>query len=111
MPALDQLFARADAPAFAGAQCWEAIVVATGSDGPTVVLPGYDRQLRWGPCMPADAAVGVGERVSVAMSEEGVPWLLGAGGGGGSGGSGGNIDGGFPDSIYGGVPITDGGGV
>jgi hypothetical protein len=32
------------------------------------------------------------------------------GGAGGDGGSG-NIDGGFPDSVYGGIPLIDGGGI
>jgi hypothetical protein len=105
MPYLDQLFAPEGIPAWQGAQCYEAIVVAT--DPAYVVLPTFDRNLRWGPCEPADAAVKVGDAVSVSQSEQGVLWLLGLGGGGG--GAGGNIDGGFPDSVFGGVPNTDGG--
>lgn len=112
MPDLDQIFAKPGVPAFAGPQCWSAIVVALKGDGAYVVLPGFDRQLRWGPCLPADADVGVGDAVAVTQAEDGSLWLVGVGGGDGSGGgNGGNIDGGFPDSVYGGVPLIDGNGV
>ena len=109
MPALDQLFSKAGVPAFAGPQCWSAIVAAIKADGPYVVLPGFDRQLRWGPCLPADAGVAIGDTVAITQAEDGSLWLVGGGGSGGGDGGGGNIDGGFPDSVYGGVSDTDGG--
>jgi hypothetical protein len=79
MPALDELFAtKAAAPnAFGQPQCFDAVVVLTSSQGPFVVIPNYDRALRWGPCLPADAAVAIGDDVSVALSENGQPWLIG----------------------------------
>ena len=85
MPQLDLLFERArTAPkAFDGAQCYEADVVTDNASGVYVVLPNFSRTLRWGPCQPPDAAVAVGDSVSVVISEDGVPWLVGAGGGGG----------------------------
>ena len=82
MPQLDQLFARPGAPAFAGPQCWEGTVVRVDGAGAYVVLESFDRRLRWGPCQPPGAAVSVGDRVSVAMSQDGVLWLLGGAGGG-----------------------------
>ena len=82
MPQLDQLFARPGTPAFAGPQCWEGTVVKVDGSGTYVVLETFDGKLRWGPCQPAGAAVTVGDRVSVAMSQDGVLWLLGGGGGG-----------------------------
>lgn len=85
MPHLDQLFARPGTPAFAGPQCWEGTVVNVDGAGAYVVLETFDGKLRWGPCQPPGAAVSVGDRVSVAMSQDGVLWLLG-GAGGGSGG-------------------------
>lgn len=111
MPYLDQLFAPAQAPAFQAAQCWEGTVVST--DPTYVVMESFSRTQRWGPCQPAGAAVAVGDRVSVAMSQQGVLWLLGGAGGGtgGDSGGGGNVDGGFPDSVYGGLPLVDGNGV
>jgi hypothetical protein len=80
---LDQLFAKRGVPAFAGAQCWEAQVVAVNTNGIFVVLPNYDRQLRWGPCEPANATVSVGDHLSAMMSEDGTLWLTGAQGSGG----------------------------
>lgn len=111
MPYLDLLFEKKGLPALGGPQCYEAHVVATSSQGCYVVLPSFDRFLRWGPCSPADATVAVGDDVSVSLSEDGRPWLVGASGGGGDGSGGGNIDGGEPDSVYGGTPIIDGDGV
>ena len=52
--------------------------------GAYVVVPSYDRNLRWGPVHPLDAAVTVGQDVAIAISEQGEPWLLGGGGGGGT---------------------------
>ena len=84
MPYLDQLFAKPTPPALGAAQCWEGTVVALGKGaGCYVVLESFDRQQRWGPCEPANATVTVGQRVSVAMSQDGQLWLLGGGGGGG----------------------------
>lgn len=85
MPALDQLFAGKARPAFGGAQCWQAQIVAVNGNGIFVVIPSYDRQLRWGPCEPATAAVTVGDRLSVTMDEVGQLWLIGAGATGGDG--------------------------
>lgn len=77
MPTLDQLFAPNPPEAFGGAQSWDARVVATSPQGPLVILPSYDPQLRWGPCSPPDAAVAVGDLVSIVISETGTPWLVG----------------------------------
>ena len=83
MPGLDQLFAPGgpNVPAaMNGAQCFEAKVVQVNTRGVFVVIPGYDRNLRWGPCMPEDATATVGDRVTIAISNAGRPWLMGAGG-------------------------------
>jgi hypothetical protein len=82
MPELDQIFSKAGVPAFDGPQCWSALVVAIKADGPYVVLPGFDRQLRWGPCLPTDAGVKIGDAVAVTQAEDGSLWLVGAGGSG-----------------------------
>jgi Collagen triple helix repeat (20 copies) len=82
MPQLDQLFAKPGTPAFAGPQCWEGTVVRVDGAGAYVVLETFDGRLRWGPCQPPGASVSVGDRVSVAMSQDGVLWLLGGAGGG-----------------------------
>ena len=113
MPYLDELFGAKGAAPFHGSQVWEAQVVAVKSDGAYVILPRYSASLRWGPLMPASLGVKVGDRIAVALSDAGVCWAVGAGDGGGGGGGdgGGNIDGGFPDSIYGGTPLVDGNGV
>ena len=108
MPTLDQLFKPTGPESLPGAQCWEAQVVAVTSKGVYVVLPKYDRRLKWGPVMPVSLSAKVGDRLSVALSDAGIPWALGAGGGGGDSG-GGNIDGGEPDSVYGGTTPIDGG--
>jgi hypothetical protein len=109
VPQLDQLFERSGLKAWGEAQCFEAKVIAVTSQGTYVVLPSFDPMLRWGPCRPADLEAKVGDAVSVVISEQGVPWVVGSGGGGGGDSGGGNIDGGFPDSVYGGVSDTDGG--
>ena len=82
MPHLDQLFAKTSTPAFTGPQCWEGTVVRVDGAGAYVVLESFDPRLRWGPCQPPGAAVSPGDRVSVAMSQDGVLWLLGGAGGG-----------------------------
>lgn len=82
MPDLDQIFAKPGVPAFAGPQCWSGLVVAIKADGPYVVLPGFDRQLRWGPCLPTTAGVKIGDAVAVTQAEDGSLWLVGAGGSG-----------------------------
>lgn len=84
MPRLDELVAPAGGKPFAGAQCWAAEVIQAAASGAYVVVPSYDRNLRWGPCHPSTAAVAVGDRVAIAISEQGEPWLLGGGGGGGT---------------------------
>ena len=84
MPALDQLFAPAAAapPAFSTSQAWEARVSRMTADGVFVIVPGFDNQLEWGPCLPPGASVSVGQHVTVLMSNRGRPWLVGTGGGG-----------------------------
>lgn len=112
MPTLDQLFQKRGTPTFGAAQCFDALVVSKSAQGIFVVLPSYDRHLKWGPCQPASATVSVGDRVSVVISETGTVWLVGGGGGGSGSGGDPNIDGGAPDSVYGGdLPVIDGGGV
>ena len=107
MPALDQLFKQPTTPRSTGAQCYEADVKRVDSRGVYVTIPGWSKQLLWGPCMPPSAVATVGDRVTVAISNQGRPWLLGAGGGEDP-----NIDGGTPGSIYGGdLPVIDGNGV
>ena len=82
MPDLDQLLAPPPGPSAAGnAQCFEARVTRVTPRGCYVVIDGYARGLRWGPCLPADAAVDVGDRVTVQMSNRGRPWLMLGGGG------------------------------
>lgn len=85
VPDLDQLFqgSRDGRPFTAGAQCFEAEVVRVDDRGVYVVVHGYDRNLKWGPCLPTDAVRAVGDRVTVLMSNRGRPWLMGAGGAGG----------------------------
>lgn len=111
MPYVDELFATKGAAAFHGSQVWEATVVALKADGAYVVLPRYSPTLQWGPLMPHSLKVSVGDRVAVGLSDAGQAWAVGAVGGSGGGEGGGNIDGGFPDSEYGGTPLVDGNGV
>lgn len=82
MPRLDELVAPAGGQPFNGSQCWAAEVIQVTDHGAYVVVPSYDRQLRWGPCHPPTAGVSQGDRVAIAISEQGEPWLLGGGGGG-----------------------------
>ena len=84
MPRLDELVTPAGARPFNGSQCWGAEVIQVNDTGAYVVVPSYDRQLRWGPVHPFEAAVTVGQSVAIAISEQGEPWLLGGGGGGGT---------------------------
>ena len=96
MPDLDLLFSpsRPETPAaFGGSQAWEARVTRVDARGAFVTIPGFDRTLPWGPCLPAGANVTVGDQVTVVMSNRGRPWILGAGGsGGGSGGGPSGVD-------------------
>ena len=82
-PGLDSLFQQNGAPAPATAQCFEAKVTRVNARGIFVVIPGYDRKLNWGPCLPQTATAAVGDRITVLMSNNGRPWIMGAGGGGG----------------------------
>lgn len=112
MPYLDELFQRQGVQPFGNSQCWEGTVARTGDDGIFITVPGFDPGLLWGPCSPASATAKVGDHVAVALSDDGTPWLLSVGGGGGdSDGGDGNVDGGFPDSVYGGLPLIDGNGI
>ena len=85
MPDLDQVLGASAITAAGNAQCYEARVTRLTPRGAMVVIPGYSRELRWGPCLPADAAVQVGDKVIVQMSNRGRPWLTGGGGGGPAG--------------------------
>jgi hypothetical protein len=60
-----------------------------------------------GPLVGADA-VGVGERVCVAISQDGTPFVVYPGGGGDCCS---NVDGGHPDTIFGAACNVDGNGV
>lgn len=75
MPDLDQVLGAPAITAAGNAQCFEARVTRLTPRGAMVVIPGYSRELRWGPCLPADAAVQVGDKVIVQMSNRGRPWL------------------------------------
>ena len=71
MPDLDRLFAPSrpnTPPAFGASQAWEARVSRINQRGLFVVIPGYDRNLEWGPCLPPGASANVGETVTVAMT-------------------------------------------
>lgn len=82
MPLLDQVFERSTRddgpPAFSTPACISALVVATTAAGAFVICPNYDMHLRWGPCLPANANVNVGDAVSIAFDEDGQPWLVGS---------------------------------
>jgi microcystin-dependent protein len=83
MADLDLLFATArpdTAPAFSGSQAWEARVNRVNARGVFVTIPGFDRKLEWGPCLPLGSIAKVGDVVPVLMSNRGRPWLIGAGG-------------------------------
>jgi microcystin-dependent protein len=73
---LDQILTPADVPSPLGnSQGWEGRVTRLTPRGPMVVVDGYDRQLRWGPCLPADVNVEIGQRVLVTLTNRGRPWL------------------------------------
>ena len=108
---LPDLFARRGPEPFRGAQCWEAQVVSVTGKGVYVTLPRYDRTLRWGPLMPSDFTAKVGDKLAVTLSDAGLPWAVSGKGGDGGGDTDGNVDGGEPDSVYGGTPLIDGNGV
>jgi Collagen triple helix repeat (20 copies) len=61
--------------ALGNSQGWEARVTRLTPRGPMVVVDGFSRQLRWGPCQPADVNVEVGQRVLVTLTNRGRPWL------------------------------------
>ena len=107
MPDVAKLFAPSspNVPQTTGAQCFEADVVRSDDRGVYVVIPGFDKTLAWGPCLPAISTATVGDRVTVVMSNQGRPWLVGQGGGDP------NIDGGAPDSVYEPNPGIDGGAI
>lgn len=63
----------------------------------------------WGPVQHTGSAK-VNDLVCVAVSQEGALYVVYPAGGSG-GDSSGNIDGGEPDSVYGGLPLIDGNGV
>jgi len=80
MTQLDLLIPPTGLKAFGDAQCYDAEVVAVTPQGAYVVLPGYDRELRWGPCQPPDAGVKVGDKIAVVFTGAGEPYLIGAAG-------------------------------
>ncbi len=83
MPDLSALFAPARGArpgAFGGAQCFEATVRRVNGRGAWVTIAAFDRNLLWGPCLPADASVSAGDTVAVAMSDQGRPWIVSGGG-------------------------------
>jgi len=84
VPALDQIFAEKGLDSFGNAQCFDAKVVTVTAQGAYVVLTGYDRELKWGPCQPPDAGVKVGDKVAVVFTGAGEPYLIGVAGGGGA---------------------------
>lgn len=83
MPYIDELFKGRVPEAWGNAQCWEAEVVAVTATGTFVVLPRWDRKLRWGPIQPSHLSVSVGDKISVALSDAGIPWAIGGGATGG----------------------------
>lgn len=81
MTGLEDLFKGATdgrPDAFGGAQVFEAIVKRVDGKGVRVIVPGYDRQLLWGPCLPAGVRVELEDRVIIAMSDQGRPWIVAA---------------------------------
>lgn len=159
MPDISTLF-KVSGPsvpdAFGGAQVFEAEVRKVNGKGVHVLIPGFNREQLWGPCLPETATGVRGQRVVVALSDRGRPWLLGgtSTGDGGAGPPGppgatgpagptgpegpagpqgltgpagpqgatgpagpqgepgpvfANVDGGYSDSVYGGLPVIDAG--
>jgi hypothetical protein len=87
-----------------------ATTVASSSDDLYVVVPSVDGGAQlWGPCAwsPGGTLPSAGDDVLVIFDERETPWVMVLDPVGGSG----NIDGGHPDSIYGGTDLVDGGGV
>jgi hypothetical protein len=86
-PDLDQLFAarRPNVPEAMGrANVWEGRVARIDASGDVwVTVDGFDRLLKWGPCLPPGAGVSVGDVVPVAFSNRRRPWLLGGASAGG----------------------------
>jgi hypothetical protein len=80
MTDLDELFApnRGAWPGAFPVQCLEAVVSRVGPDGVRVVIPSYDRNLEWGPCLPVDARAVPGDRVAILISSARRPWLVDA---------------------------------
>ena len=81
MPDLDLLFQpAATGPAGFAVQCYEAVVSRVTDDGVRVIIPAYDRNLEWGPCLPdrPHSQAKVGQRVAVLMSNSRRPWLIDA---------------------------------
>lgn len=77
MADLDQLLGPPSTPsAFGQAQGWEARVTRLTPRGPYVVVEGFARGLRWGPCLPVEIDVEVGERVLILMTNRGRPWIV-----------------------------------
>ena len=77
MPEFDELMRQAAEPAALGAaQVWEARVTRVTHQGVYVVIPGYDRQSLWGPCLPDGSSAEVGAAVTVTLSDRGRPWLV-----------------------------------
>jgi hypothetical protein len=73
---LDQILTPpAVATPLGNSQGWEARVTRLTERGPMVVVEGFSRELRWGPCAPADVNVEVGQRVLVTLTNRGRPWL------------------------------------
>lgn len=64
----------------------------------------------WGPVQHTGSAK-AGDTVCCAVSQEGALYIVWPAGGSSGGDGSGNIDGGKPDSVYGGLPLIDGNGV
>ena len=81
-------------------------VIVGAYSGHEYVIPSGNWSPRGGTMPPVDAACVVG------FDDRGDPWVLQwEGTGSYGGGGGGNVDGGEPDSVYGGTPLIDGNGV
>jgi hypothetical protein len=93
-----------------------AIAPASNDDSLSVVMPGFS--LAYSYEVPADQwtsasnlpAAGAG--CVIVFDEQGDAWVpIWEGMIPGGGDSGGNVDGGFPDSVYGGTQLIDGNGI
>lgn len=83
-----------------------------------IVVPGFSLALPYEVIAPrwehASNLPAVGANCLIVFDDDGDAWCPlweGMIPGGGASGGGGNVDGGFPASVYGGVPIIDGGAV